>query len=319
MLQRLTQAPIALLLLVSSAHGAVELTFRDNVRTANSSYTLDDVAQIRSVDVELEEALGSIVLGDTPRPGQSVAVTQYAVGARLERVMPGINERIQWLGDSVVRVRGEGIERDGTQMTSTARTALLEWLQQHDGLEVGIRAIGKAMPYLTPVGGLELSARLPASMQIRPRMSVWVDIFVDGHRVQTQPVWFAVEAYTEVAVATQDLSAHAEITPAEILFERRDIAGLSAAPVVDEIPERHRVRHRVSAGDVVLASTLEPIPPVQKGEMITVFARHGRVALAVEARALDDGRLDESVLVENLNSRSAYRAIVSGIRQATVE
>ena len=311
---------LSILLLASAAQADVQLTFKDHVLVMGRDYVLGEVAHVQTADPDLGERLRTLVLGDTPRPGQSVTLTQFAVSARLERGVSGMAARIRWDGKRTVRVHGVGIERDGAQLTAAARQALLKQLRkQHPNVEIGVKRIGKPSPFYTPVGDLDVATRLPESMRLRSRMSVWVDVTVDGERVQTLPVWFAVEAYTDVAVANEDLRPHTAVSPAHVVIERRNIADLIAAPIVDELPDEHRTRHRIAAGDIIVATALEPIPQVQKGELITVLARHGSVALAVKARALVDGNLDDSIFVESLSSRAAYRAIVSGVGQATVE
>lgn len=308
------------LLLTAPVLADVQIAFHDEVLVDGSEYALGDVASVQSGDFALAERLRAVVLGDTPRPGQSVALTRFAVGARLERVLPGVSARIEWGAGPAVRVRGRSVERDASRVTVAARQTLIAWLQQrHRGLEVGVERVGEAAPLYTPAGDMALAARLSAAARLRSRMPVWVDVKIDDRVVHTVPVWFAVTAYADVAVANEDLPRHMPVTVAQVVYERRDIAGLAAAALVDELPERHRAAKRIAAGDILVSGVLEPIPDVQKGQLITVHASHGRVALSVEARALADGNLDEPVLVESLTSHAAYRAIVSGAGEATVE
>lgn len=314
------QIALLCLLLAPPAFADVQITLRDGVLVNGSEYVLGDVASVQSGDAALSGYLRGVALGDTPRPGQSVALTQFAVSARLERVLPGMAARIEWRGEPMVRVRGTTVERDASLVTDMARQALIGWLRErHQGVEVGIERVGEAAPLYTPAGDADLVARLSESARLRSRMPVWIDVKVDGRTVNTTPVWFAVAAYTHVAVANEDLSRHAPVTAAQVVYERRDIAGLAAAPLADVLPERHRATRKIAEGDIIVSTALEPIPQVQRGQFITVHARHGRVALSVEALALADGNLDEPVLVESLTSRVAYRAIVSGDGEATVE
>lgn len=312
---------MCLLLLPWAVHADVQLAFRDSVLLMNGEYRLGDVASVQAADAALAGRLSDLVLGSAPRPGQSVTVSQFAVNARLERVMAGISAQIRWHGEPVLRVRGGGVEHDGAALTAVARPALLAWLraQVGDEVEIGIERVGTASPIYLPSGKPGLVARLSESARLRSRMPVWIDISVGGRPHGTVPVWFAVSAYTDVAVANQDLPRHSAVSAAQVIYELRDIAGLTATPVFDELPDEHRLTRAVAAGDIIVSTVLEPIPQVQTGELITVHARHGSVALDVKARALSDGGLHEQILVESLSSQAAYRATVSGKGQATVE
>ncbi len=299
---------------------AVQMEFKDDVRLSSAEFTLGDVAEVHTDDPGLANELAELILGGAPRPGISLALTQFVVSARLERLYPGVAAQIEWRGKPMVRVVGGGVEHDGAEVVKTAKRLLMSDLRQRfPDAEIEVAHTGRSLLLLTPPGEVSYTFRVPGSKRLNARVRVWADVLVDGKPDQTVPLWFAVAAYSSVAVARQTIPALTAVESSGILYERRDIAGLPGIVIAGEFPDRHRTRRTVFAGEVILLESLQPVPHVREGDLVTVVARHGQVELSVDARALGDGNIDDEILVESLSSHATYSAVVSGERLARVE
>ncbi|MEE8058574.1 MAG: flagellar basal body P-ring formation chaperone FlgA [Pseudomonadales bacterium] len=328
---------LLLLVVAGSSWGAETdstiIRFKAEAQPLIRTYRLADVIDVVQDQTGRLARLLTIDIGRTPRPGQLRQLTRFEVNARLERLEPGIVQQLQWAGSATIQIRGGGIRHDGNALAQVAYQQLHGWLQQHYGdiasVEVAVNRVGEPDVLILPQGDISYHPRLSAATQLRKRMSVWVDVQVDSEVFQTVPVWFAVSVTAAVWIATQSLAQQALIQPDAWVVDRRDIAGLSGDPVIaesvttetvaDRPPKDQRLRHRVARGDILMSNNMEALPLVHEGELITVAARHGTVALAVKALALSDGEIGERIPVASLSSGQSYRAVIVGKSRALVD
>ena len=235
----------------------------------------------------------------------------------------GIGKTIVWDGASAVRVRGGGVAQDGFKLQDIAETFLHSWLAERfsdmDDVDISLQRVGKQDTLVVPRGKLKLRARMPAGGRDRQRMSVWVDVDVDGELFQTVPIWFAVSVITPVRVANRYLQKSQPLDTGDWTFERRNIAGLPDKPLLGELPKNPWLLGTVYSDSVLSVDSVAERPPVREGEIITVLASHGNVSVAVKGVALTNGNLSERVRVESPSSGKTYTAMVAGEGLARVQ
>ncbi len=305
------------------------------------TYSLRDIADVRSTDSALLARLLAVEVGRTPLPGQITRITRHEIWARLQRQQPDIAQQLEWRGAASVQVEGGGVAYDGAALEQSAYRFLSDWLEQRYNSQSGsasmqdsghyrsamrqlpatiaINRIGKPDVLVVPLGEISYHPHIANSQMVRKRMSVWVDIKVDNQPFQTIPVWFAVTVHMRVPVITNTVEKHQVLARENIATELHDIAGLSGTPIVDNNLIGHRTRRRLTKGSVITGQDVELMPLVNEGEWITVFANHGPVSLAIKGRAMTEGNLSQSIMVNNPSSGESYRAWVVGKGQARVD
>jgi flagella basal body P-ring formation protein FlgA len=167
-------------------------------------------------------------------------------------------------------------------------------------------SFGPATPPAEAIHGSALS----------PRTCVWIKV---GRAAGSVPVWFSVKAYRPVLISQRNRGARDSVDAGDFAAEERDVAPLSSIPLaVDADVTRMRARHLLTAGRIVLKEDLEEMPPVLRGQEVTVEVRHGAVEIETSAVALREARLGEPVTLQNPTSHMTYAARVVGQGRAAV-
>jgi flagella basal body P-ring formation protein FlgA len=175
---------------------------------------------------------------------------------------------------------------------------------------------------LTPIGHPPSFAQAAAPAEaihgsaLSPRTCVWIKV---GRAAGSVPVWFSVKAYRPVLISQRNRGARDSVDAGDFAAEERDVAPLSSIPLaVDADVTRMRTRHLITAGRIVLKEDLEEMPPVLRGQEVTVEVRHGAVEIETSAVALREARLGEPVTLQNPTSHMTYAARVVGQGRAAV-
>jgi flagella basal body P-ring formation protein FlgA len=61
---------------------------------------------------------------------------------------------------------------------------------------------------------------------------------------------------------------------------------------------------------VVKSADLYDPPIIKRGQRISVIARRGNIEISVDARAVEDGKVGESIRVENISTHKVLRGKV---------
>jgi len=304
---------------VAPGHAAqVEIVLQDEVALSGGHYSLADIARVESGDTGLAKRLSAIVIGRSPRPGFKTRLSRNAIAARLEALYPGTIRDFKWSGQARVTVRSTGVAFSGERLNQLAFEFLNQRLQA-DFRDYRIEAVSVPRDLLLPPGAVSVKARLRENAYFTRRISVWVDIHVDGKFVQTLPLWFALSIHQQVLVAAHDLErseavsarglhkAYVDITRAggRVVSELKSVSGM-------------RLKQPLAAGSILTEEMLQPVPAVSSGQRVRVTAKVGNIQLNTRAIALSDGRLEQKIQVRNPDSGELYSVVVTGHAQTRV-
>jgi flagella basal body P-ring formation protein FlgA len=191
-----------------------------------------------------------------------------------------------------------------------------EYLVQHlaaaagPALRVEATAVGQMESVRLPAGSV-LQPRMTGDVHPSKRMCVWVDVAVQGRRVQSIPVWFAVTAYRPVALTTRALGVHESIAAGDVRFEERDIAGIGGKPLTPGHDfAAQRTRRPVGMGQIVTEVDVEARPMVIRQQEIDVRVTAGSVVIETKGIAMAEGNVGQRILVRNPLSQESYYAKV---------
>ena len=135
-----------------------------------------------------------------------------------------------------------------------------------------------------------------------------------GRRVE-----FVVRAIlsAEVVVAASAVRAGTAISAADVLVERREVAGgIDAVSDIDAVVGKAATR-TLSSGAVISRHWLVEPLLVKRGDAVTIIARHAGVEVEVAGEAMDAGHRDAIVRVRNVANGKIIRARVKA--EHTVE
>lgn len=212
-------------------------------------------------------------------------------------------------GDGGTRPVAQTVPEDSARLLAVSRDSLSHWLAARSARQVVIAVAPQASVVLPP-GSVSLSARPLADLEpITPRMQVWIDVAVDHRFVRAVPVAFDVQAFGPAWVATRDVRVGETLAGAALAQKEVDIARQRAAPLADP-PANARLRRPLLAGEALTAAHVETVPPVQRGEYVTVRSQTGAVGIEARAEALQDGRPGQLVWVRLASATGPVHARV---------
>jgi flagella basal body P-ring formation protein FlgA len=290
----------------------IQLELVDSVIVTGKQYTLADLVVDGGKGSECTIPLCSEVLGLSPRPGLVARITRNQLSARLEAMSTGSYRSIQFKGASIVKVRSVGVALDSLQVQKFASSYLDKVLAQRF-TNYSFSPVDSVRKLIVPKGELTFEASINKNQRTGKRTCVWVDIIYKGSRYQRLPVWFEVESIQTVWIMKEDRSKHEYIDESVLEQVEYDVALLADDPLtVQESVDRLRLAKAVTAGQVLTQSIVEPIPPVEKGDIVTVHVQSGRIYLRAQAIALSDGDLTKRIHVKNRSHGGIYEAVVVG-------
>ncbi|HHJ13918.1 MAG TPA: flagellar basal body P-ring formation protein FlgA [Gammaproteobacteria bacterium] len=298
---------------MARAHASsFELELRDKVLLQHRYYTLADVAVMRGADPALLKRLGRVRLGRVPRVGRLTRLDRTRIAQRLNRLIPGIRKYLGWRGAEFVEISSAQSELKKERYLGLAQAYLSDELGRKF-IKHEIRPAGEYRTLYLPPGEVEMVPSRGSGGKIGKRTCVWLDISVSGEHYRTLPVWFDVAAFAEVLELQRDLPAGSVVDPRWVKRSVRDVANLRGTPLgVKDQLEGKRARRALSAGTVLVAEGIEPLPPVVKGQQVKVRSRAGNITLTLRARALEDGYPGDAIRLERLDGSDSYVAVVIG-------
>lgn len=93
----------------------------------------------------------------------------------------------------------------------------------------------------------------------------------------------------------------------EFRTEERNLLNMAKQPFPIDIEGTFRLKHRLSAGDVLFEDGVEKQALIHKGSSVDVFIKKGYLTLNLKGIALDSGDLNEIILVKNTSSNKTFR------------
>jgi flagellar basal body P-ring formation protein FlgA len=113
-----------------------------------------------------------------------------------------------------------------------------------------------------------------------------------------------------VAIAAHALVAGTLLTARDMIVEQRDMASLPPGYFDDPaVAVGLTVSRPVSGGAVLTNQQLMGAKAVQRGQIVTLIADAGGIAVRMSGRALSDGLVNQRVRVENLSSGKTVEGI----------
>lgn len=198
----------------------------------------------------------------------------------------------------------------GDLLTAKAKTALMSALAA-DYLEVSANVITN----LNNVKGTpnDYTTRFTPTHPVSKRLCVW--LVPKAHKTPSIPVWFRVTAKALVWETTRKLRARRIITNQDVHQVLKNTAGLREQPLKKR-PQGRWLRVPLEPHQTLMAHHTTIAPVIKKGHSCQIIAHHGRITVTMDAIALSNGAMGETLLFKNPLSQKTLTAIVRGPNQA---
>lgn len=179
---------------------------------------------------------------------------------------------------------------------------------------------------LTPLLGKgqdeRLQRRLPGRVDVvrlGSRSAVRLSWREEGARSAHSTIWFAVEGKQNVLTASSTIRSGTALAPQLVVQSTGNGLAVACTPIVSgQALVGMRARVTMHQGQVICAQSIEPRPPVARGEDVLVRAMAGAVTILAKGVAQQDGSLGQILRIKNPSSGDTYLAAVSGAGEVVV-
>lgn len=130
----------------------------------------------------------------------------------------------------------------------------------------------------------------------------------DGRVLSRRSAVVFADVWKAVPVAARPLNRMERLTKDKVSFRRVNLA--YKPEVWDGTGGPWRMARTLGRGQVFTRSHLEPVPLIEKGEMVTLVYSGPRVRLSIKAEALGEGGAGQLVQVRNVQSNKVIMATV---------
>ena len=173
-----------------------------------------------------------------------------------------------------------------------------------------------------PAGRLSLSVDPGATPVVRGRVSLAVEVAVDGVTVRRVLVPVLVRTYDSVLLSGRTLGARVPVGPDDVRSARLESTGWRSRPVPNTASLAGKRTKRILAeGAVLFEDLFEPVPVIAHGDRVTLRAASCGVCISTGAVALEDGLLGSVIFVKasHTHERLRARVIDAGVVSAVEE
>ncbi|HEX7640586.1 MAG TPA: flagellar basal body P-ring formation chaperone FlgA [Burkholderiaceae bacterium] len=286
---------------------AVHATIRAEASAEGRSVTLGDLAELSGAAAEQLASLAHTRLAAAPQPGGTLHLTKRQVTRLLREA--GVAAIVVDGADDTL-VTATSVTLDMNAVVATAKAKLAEELRQN-GQTLELTPQDDMHELRLPHGSVALTARNAPHRDLHSRMSVYVDVLLDGQYYRTVPVTFSVSAAGPVLVARHDLPKGAVLDCNDTESQQRDLAALASPPLTGDCAALlKRTKRNLAAGEVLLANAAEPLPAVSEGQYVTLKVAEGAVVIESRALALTDGEMGQRIPVKPTMGEEPVLAVV---------
>jgi len=258
---------------------------------------LGDVAEVAGGDAEAVRRLNSVRLGKSPRLGYTEQVSLEEIRRLVRMQFAGLDEQVAWEGGKAVAIETAAVSYDGRRIVDAAMDHLRRALsQRHERVEI---QPAEAAPFLQlPLGEVSLKPRdiAPANLR-RSRVTVWVDLALDGEFYRSVIVPLRLEIPAPVMVARKSLLPGQVAAPEDFEWRQLDLAALGSEPAAPETAFGLRLRRPLAAGEALLQTSLEQPLAVSTGDVVTLQLHNGALQIETQALALSTGAVGQIVKI----------------------
>ena len=175
-----------------------------------------------------------------------------------------------------------------------------------------LAVVGKPEDVQVLAGKLAIKATRPEGRWPRSRVSVPVEISVNGAVVRSATVWFAVSVPRDVSTYAADASLGTTASALKFVSHDGDIAALQGNLVTDPHQlDGMRLRHAVVAGSPVVLEDFERIPDVDRQQRVQVLESYGVIKLETKGTAIGHGNAGDIVQVQVDGAEAPVRARIT--------
>ncbi|MBU1567404.1 MAG: flagellar basal body P-ring formation chaperone FlgA [Proteobacteria bacterium] len=288
---------------------ALEITFNQSAQVDDAVIRLGDVAKFNEQS-PLADALATQSVGQAPAPGETLTlrsqyIKQYLMSNR------SLSSDISWNGSPTIHISRQGV----TISADHIQNIISEFFSSNKmSLPLAdIKFIPNTMPlpFIVPKGDLTYDV-IPSNPGILSSSSFSMIFKVDNRVVKNMSVRGKIEALAKVVVAAEPLKKGLILHRQHLNVVSMDISDIASPELHPQNLVGMQLTRTVAKGSPILGSYVDTLPVVRRGQKVKMVVESGSLHLTATGFAHSDGKLDQMIKVQNLNSNKTIHGRVAG-------
>jgi len=293
---------------------AVTLTLPERAVVTTDDIVVKEILAAGTQDAErpsedAERSVMDMVVGRSPSPGKSRWIDRDYIALRLRQA--GGAAAVTVRGPDRIEIVREAVTIPESEIEAMVLAFLKERLASF-GSDAEIERIRGAKAMVLPTGRITHEIDIPAHGDLAGNVRVTIAFSADGKPAGRAHVYARINRMIEVVAAVRPLDRNRAITPADVAVKKMDAAGVAANALVRVADAVGKIaRKRIAAGDVLRPDMVERPFLVERGDIVKIVARSGRISIATLGEVRKKGRENDRIRVLNLDSdQDVYARVV---------
>lgn len=288
---------------------AFDVIFNKKASVDEKIVKLGDVATVDTID-ETGKALLTIPVANAPAPGEKT----YFRSSNIKKYLTSsqnLPEDIGWRGSPTIEVLRKGTRIESKHMLEFISDYIQ--LQQNALPDAEIRFIPTShpLPFTLPTGHLTCDV-IPSHPGILNSSRFSLIFKVDNRVVKNMSIRGKVEARAEVITAAIPIKKGTVLSPKHLRKTVLDISSMKDPGfTLDEFLGK-KSKRTIQAGSPIRISMIESLPVIYRGERVKIVIQSGPMLLTATGLAHSDGRVNDLIRVQNINSSKVVFGRVTG-------
>ncbi|MFN3531112.1 MAG: flagellar basal body P-ring formation chaperone FlgA [Candidatus Brocadia sp.] len=297
--------PVAIFFTIQTAIGErINIEIKDRVTLPEKQIALGDIAYVSCNDPSLLERVNSILIGNTPWPGNVRKIERDTINARLMDEGINLNDITYYGSATSSSVSVESITIPGEYILKKANEYLQSKLFQPER-EIIIESDRPPKDKLLPAneGAIRFEVSQIDANKDRGNVQLIVHIFINDKQYVKVPVFFNIRVYEDIVTSNKKIDRN-DILSMDTLairkMETTKLAGLTFNNVEDLIGKR--AIRPILPNTPITAEIVDNPPAIKKGDFIKIFVQAGNLHVVTKGVAKEDGYLGKIIRIKNIDS-----------------
>lgn len=197
---------------------------------------------------------------------------------------------------------------------------VLENTKKYTDAELSVEVITLPFKDLTlPDGEVSFTVK-PSADKFMPRDLEKVSVYVNGKFAKTFNAPVVVKAWENVLVASCPISRERQITPDVVRIKRVEVSNSIGFQLkIDSLTKEMVAKKGFMQGEVIDKRFVKQKPDILRNANVTVFFNNNNLTVTVEATALTDGVVGDSICLMNRTYNKVYTGKVIGENKVLVK
>lgn len=282
---------------------------RQGVLVQGPDITIGDVAEVRGDDPDTVVRVQNIVIGQSPPAGEERTLSGGYITTRLKQhgfrpqdLLLRVPEKIR-----VTRASQRIESRDIEAAVLQAIRERSPWKAQ----KTTIRELRGIEPVILPPGSVQYEVTFPSNANFLGPTSFSLSLRVAGNIEKRLYGTAHIEVLQEVATIARPIARDDVIEAEDIQLKQMNRSRVPPRAVTEaEDLIGKRAKRPLQANTMVHTYEVEPLPFVQKGDVVLIVIESPLLKITATGEALERGGRGATIRVRNVGSNREIRAVV---------